>query len=471
MHSLLGRIRLTFAIAALAVCSIVISVGAVTRGLFISLSGTVREEADAAVASATRISASILQVNLPSLEVISDEAGNVAALTMRSMPRFRTHDVIDTIARVAGQDATIYVHDPEAGPDMTVGTTSLLDEAGERLLDMPIPAGTALFDSLVANQPVRGEATIAGVDYYTLHQPIAMADGQVIGVLAIAVEKAPINAVMGETLAMLAGVGAIALLTVGAVALLLSRVLTRPIPRLSATMSAIADGRLGEAVPYTDNRNEIGAMARAVEVFRANAERVAELGAETQRHLSEAADHTGQLDAISRSQLVAEFTLTGELLTANDNFLDFLGYRLEDVEGLANAHFLFDADPTSAAYGSSGSIWLQASSRAANTNARRARDAAGKAAAVSDTAGQSGTVMAEATEAMERISESSAKISNIIGLIDDIAFRRDDPAQRCPGGRNQCRHRPDRGTGPLAGRHRGRIPAGGEGDAGKLRAA
>ena len=350
MRSLLGRIRLTFAIAALAVCSIVISVGAVTLGLFISLSGTVREDADAAVASATRISASILQVNLPSLEVISNEAGNVAALTMRSMPRFRTHDVIDTIARVAGQDATIYVYDPETGPDMAVGTTSLLDAAGERLLDMPIPAGTALFDSLVANQPVRAEATIAGVDYYTLHQPIAMTDGQVIGVLAIAVEKAPINAVVGETLTMLAGVAGVALLSVGALALLLSRVLTRPIPRLSTTMSAIADGRLDEAVPYTDHRNEIGAMARAVEVFRANAERVAELGAETQRHLSEAADHTGQLDAISRSQLVAEFTLTGELLTANRNFLDFLGYRLEEVQGVANAHFLFDADPASPVY-------------------------------------------------------------------------------------------------------------------------
>ena len=31
--------------------------------------------------------------------------------------------------------------------------------------------------------------------------------------------------------------------------------------------------------------------------------------------------------------------------------------------------------------------------------------------------------MTEATKAMERITSSSAKISNIIGLIDDIAFQ------------------------------------------------
>jgi len=116
MGSLLGNIRLTFAIAAMAVCSIAIAIAAVLLGLFISLSGTARSDAEHEVASATRITAEILQVNLPSLEIASDEAGNVAALTMRSMPRFRTHGVIDTIARVAGQNAAIYVYDPRSAP-------------------------------------------------------------------------------------------------------------------------------------------------------------------------------------------------------------------------------------------------------------------------------------------------------------------------------------------------------------------
>jgi methyl-accepting chemotaxis protein len=41
----------------------------------------------------------------------------------------------------------------------------------------------------------------------------------------------------------------------------------------------------------------------------------------------------------------------------------------------------------------------------------------------SGAAEEGGTVMRNATSAMERISTSSAKISNIIGLIDDIAFQ------------------------------------------------
>ena len=46
MGSLLGNIRLTFAIAAMAVCSIAIAIGAVLLGLFISLSNTARIDAE-----------------------------------------------------------------------------------------------------------------------------------------------------------------------------------------------------------------------------------------------------------------------------------------------------------------------------------------------------------------------------------------------------------------------------------------
>ncbi|WEK04333.1 MAG: methyl-accepting chemotaxis protein [Candidatus Devosia phytovorans] len=562
MGQFLGNIRLTFAIAAMAVCSITIAIGVVLTGLSISLSDTARQDGEQAMASASRISAAILQVNLPSLEVGSDDAGNVTSLTMRSMPRFRSHDVIDTIAHVAGQNAAIYVFDAEVSPDFNLGTSSLLKAVGERLLDAPILAGTPLFDSLMASQPVRAEETINGIGYFTLYQPIAMADGTVIGALMILVARAPIEAVVGQSLVMLTIMGGLALLLIGPIALLLSRMLTRPIPRLSSVMSAVAEGDHAVDVPYTDRRNEIGTMARAVEVFRANAARVAEMGEETKRHLVEAADHTGQLDAISMSQVVVEFDLDGNVLTANDNFLNLLNYRLDQIVGRPNAQFLFDADPASPSYrqfwlelaggefkrgeyrrrGSTGrEVWIQSTftpilgldglpykvvqfatdvtarrqavaavgdglkqlaegnltgrietqfqpefedlrhalngtverfadvvgqlrhtSRAikaatgeilsgANdlserttrqaatieetsasmdalsgtvaSNARMAQDAAGKASAVSRAASESGTVMTQANEAMERITQSSAKISNIIGLIDDIAFQ------------------------------------------------
>jgi len=56
-------------------------------------------------------------------------------------------------------------------------------------------------------------------------------------------------------------------------------------------------------------------------------------------------------------------------------------------------------------------------------NSKPAEAASAKARAVSDTAAAGGEVMNRANDAMERIAGSSAKIGNIIGLIDDIAFQ------------------------------------------------
>lgn len=44
-------------------------------------------------------------------------------------------------------------------------------------------------------------------------------------------------------------------------------------------------------------------------------------------------DFEGQINAIDRSQATIEFTPTGEILTANKNFLDTLGYSLSEVKG------------------------------------------------------------------------------------------------------------------------------------------
>ena len=44
-------------------------------------------------------------------------------------------------------------------------------------------------------------------------------------------------------------------------------------------------------------------------------------------------ENAGKIDAISRVQGMVEFSLDGTILTANDNFLNALGYRLDEVQG------------------------------------------------------------------------------------------------------------------------------------------
>ncbi len=64
----------------------------------------------------------------------------------------------------------------------------------------------------------------------------------------------------------------------------------------------------------------------------------------------QSSDHAGQIAAINRSQAVIEFGLDGTILTANDNFLNTLGYRLEQVQGKHHSMFLEPAYAASQEY-------------------------------------------------------------------------------------------------------------------------
>jgi methyl-accepting chemotaxis protein len=57
-----------------------------------------------------------------------------------------------------------------------------------------------------------------------------------------------------------------------------------------------------------------------------------------------------KLEAISRVQGVIEFTPTGEVIDANDNFLAVLGYRLDDIKGKHHRMFVDSAQAKSAEY-------------------------------------------------------------------------------------------------------------------------
>lgn len=52
------------------------------------------------------------------------------------------------------------------------------------------------------------------------------------------------------------------------------------------------------------------------------------------------ADYAGQVAAISKSQAVIEFELDGTIITANDNFLGAVGYRLDEIQGQHHGLFV-----------------------------------------------------------------------------------------------------------------------------------
>jgi methyl-accepting chemotaxis protein len=90
---------------------------------------------------------------------------------------------------------------------------------------------------------------------------------------------------------------------------------------------------------------EVWIQASYNPVFDANGKpfKVVKFATDITQQKLQSADYEGQLAAISKAQAVIEFTLDGKVLNANSNFLNVLGYTLDEIKG--HHHSMF-AEPS-----------------------------------------------------------------------------------------------------------------------------
>ncbi len=253
------------------------------------------------------------------------------------------------------------------------------------------------------------------------------------------------------------------------VALAVIRSIKRPLNRLERVMGEVARDDFAVEVPFVARRDELGKMARAVQVFKdMGLDRVrlgseAEQGrrdvernrqaadAERQRNESEkaraAAAQSHAVSALGAGlHRLADGDLTTRIDTPFEGALDELRTvfnqtidRFAEVVGrlrhtstslktatgeiLSGTNDLAERTSRQAAAIAETSAGIAELSHTVDQNALRADNARQMAQQVSQTALSTGEVMERSNDAMERISSSSSKISNIIGLIDDIAFQ------------------------------------------------
>jgi methyl-accepting chemotaxis protein len=152
------------------------------------------------------------------------------------------------------------------------------------------------------------------------------------------------------------------------------------------------------------------------------------------RHTGEVLTRLAQGDLTAR--VTAEFSPEFEQIKQDTNAvadrltdiiqqLQHTSHSLKTATGeiLAGANDLSERTTRQAATIEQTSAAVEQLSGAVQENAGRAAIASRKAQAVSSNATEGGAVMEQANGAMAAIEASSGKISNIIGLIDDIAFQ------------------------------------------------
>ncbi|MGZ9718962.1 HAMP domain-containing methyl-accepting chemotaxis protein [Rhizobium miluonense] len=84
--------------------------------------------------------------------------------------------------------------------------------------------------------------------------------------------------------------------------------IVRPVRRLTDTMAELAKDKFETDIPFTDLPNEIGLMARAVEVFKQNGLKVRDLNAEEAALQAKSADLQSSIAMVVSSAVAGDFT-------------------------------------------------------------------------------------------------------------------------------------------------------------------
>ncbi|MFD1943375.1 methyl-accepting chemotaxis protein [Paradevosia shaoguanensis] len=307
-----------------------------------------------------------------------------------------------------------------------------------------------------------------------------------------------IDAIYSENVMASGGVALAIIIGLLIAGFLLARSLTKPINALNGEMVEISSGRFDVPVSGTDRADEVGTMARAVEVFRENGLKVSQMTeAEAARIVADqraraqmmqqlqqafgnvvdaavAGDFSRRVDvefpdaelnqlagsvnnlvetvdgglsetsrvlaSLAKADLTEKVSgsysgafgrLKDDTNAVAEKLTEIVG-QLRETSGamktatgeiLSGANDLSERTTKQAATIEETSAAMEQLATTVLQNAERAREASTVAADVTRTAEEGGAVMGEANLAMEKIETSSAKISNIIGMIDDIAFQ------------------------------------------------
>lgn len=241
--------------------------------------------------------------------------------------------------------------------------------------------------------------------------------------------------------------GALALATLG-IAILISLSIMRPISALVTRIDGLSNGDLDSEVVQAKRRDEVGAIAKAVDYFRvtqleendakaAQAEIAAAEGAELSRVVEELSSHlarvsSGDLTVRLNSPFAEQYEVLrhrfNQTLDALDGLIASVGNTAQTVHHQSSD--IQDAAEGVSNQGQSNAASLEEAAAAIDELATSVGSTAEAAAdldrilsSVDSRAGQSREVVSQATDAMGRIESSSQQISKIIDVIGDIAFQ------------------------------------------------
>jgi methyl-accepting chemotaxis protein len=218
----------------------------------------------------------------------------------------------------------------------------------------------------------------------------------------------------------------------------LVRAISKPLTKMTDAMGELARGNLNAHVPNADQADEIGKLAEAMTSFK-NQLAAAERAKEEQTQLIVSSIGTG-LDYLAKGDLTHRVTadLTGAFAKLKLDFNAAMERLQETVKNVLTSTSQIDnnageistaADDLSrrteqqAASLEETAAALEEITATVKKTAANAREAANGVVDAQNAAENGGRVVETAVRAMGSIAQSSKQITDIIGVIDEIAFQ------------------------------------------------
>ncbi len=205
----------------------------------------------------------------PEAKVTLRSDGGVERVVIAKMPEFTDHRIVDRATSYVGGNATLFVYD-DSKDQFVRRTTNVKKENGDRAVGTHLAEdhpGQAIIRS---GRTYKGPAMLFGSRFYTAYHPVFNPAGKVIGIIYVGIATAELDGMLWQAIVAMAVAAGIAALFALMATLLLVRRVTRPLNAVAATLTAIADGRTDVEVQYADRSDEIGIIARTVDIFRTN---------------------------------------------------------------------------------------------------------------------------------------------------------------------------------------------------------
>lgn len=151
----------------------------------------------------------------------------------------------------------------------------LADGSGFKLFGGTLK-GRSFFDAAEYGRATEGgftvrRAKLEGTPVAALLGPIKDFSGKPLGAVELVMDNGDYEASADRAWLLAIGIAAIGLVLAAIVGYLIARSISRPILSITSVMRELADGRLDVAIPASKANDEVGAMVKAVAVFRDNA--------------------------------------------------------------------------------------------------------------------------------------------------------------------------------------------------------